>query len=143
MVGCESSSTCTPVIFSHEYQKMLQRQKQERLKPGPPEGRNHLAQKHEVERLDMRKLLVCDSTKTRPPGSSYIGIDPSGARKSRTELVMTRRDHCFPAYRVAYRLRSEVPDPFGDSRRSLQTCEDYSFQEYFRGGDYWATVGAN
>lgn len=121
---------------------MLMRQKQEKLKPCTPDERKLLAENHAVERVNVRKALVRESSKDRPPGSSYVGIDPSGVRKSWTELVSGRRDQGFPAYRVSYRLRSEVPDPLGESRRKLQTCQDYSFQEYFHGGDYWATIGA-
>ena len=53
-------------------------QKQEKLKPCTPDERKLLAENHAVERVNMRKALVRESSKDRPPGSSYVGIDPSG-----------------------------------------------------------------
>ena len=84
------------------------------------EHRGKLRQDKTLEVLRMPKYRSC------PDGfHSQLGVDMSGSRKSKTEVVVNKNFQVFPAYRITYRPGRALPDPARAGKEALKTFDEH------------------
>ena len=94
-VACGRMYEREPVELSPEYQAFVQGLGAQRL------SSEH---KSKLRRDKIRELLRSRATGAARTATSQVGVDMSGRRKSKTEVVVNRSFQAFPAYRITYQL---------------------------------------
>jgi hypothetical protein len=124
-VACGKIFERTPLHLSPEYQAFLQELGSQQV---TTEHRKKLQQDKTRELLRMPKNRSC------PNGyNSQLGVDISGSRKSKTEVVVNKNFQVYPAYRITYRPGGGLPDPLGmEGKHSLKTFDEYKASDFHR-----------
>jgi hypothetical protein len=124
-VACGKIFERPPLHQSPEYKSFVQKLASQQLDPG-----------HQKELLQdkMRELLRMPKIRSCPDGyHSQLGVDISGNRKSKTEMVVNKNFQVYPAYRVTYRPGGALPDPLGRSGKdALKTFDEYKASDFHR-----------
>ena len=119
-VACGRMYEREPVELSPEYQAFVQGLGAQRLSSEHAE---------KLRRDKIRELLRKPSNRSCPDGHhSQVGVDMSGRRKSKTEVVVNRSFQAFPAYRITYQLEhgAALPSPrSAEGKGALQTLDEY------------------
>jgi len=64
---------------------------------------------------------------------SQLGVDISGSRKSKTEMVVNKNFQVYPACRVTYRPGGALPDPLSTAGKdALKTFDEYKVSDLHR-----------
>ena len=81
-----------------------------------------------------RELLRMPTNRSCPDGyHSQLGVDISGDRKSKTEVVVNKNFQVYPAYRVTYRPGGALPDPLSRAGNdALKTFDEYKASDFDR-----------
>ena len=91
---------------------------------------------HQLTQGCGRKWCPNRNCRSCPDGHhSQVGVDMSGRRKSKTEVVVNRSFQAFPAYRITYQLRpgAALPNPLSpEGRGALQTLDEYLASDFHR-----------
>ena len=124
-VACGKMFQRSPLHLSQEYQAFLQQLASQQLSA---EDRG----KRQKEKT--RELLRMPSNRCCPEAyHSQVGVDMSGSRKSKTEVVVNRNLQAFPAFRVTYRPGAALPDPLSKAGNgALKTFDDYTASDFHR-----------
>ena len=124
-VACGKMLERAPLHLSREYQAFLQQL-----------GSQHLSaeDRRKREKDKTRELLRMPSNRSCPDGyHSQVGVDVSGSRKSKTEVVVNRNLQAFPAFRVTYRLGAALPDALSRAgNEALKTLDEYTGSDLHR-----------
>jgi hypothetical protein len=126
-VACGSIYERSPLELSPGYQAFVQGLGAQRLSP---------EHKEKLRRDKIRELLRMPSNRSCPEGHhSQVGVDMSGNRKSKTEVVVNRSFQAFPAYRVTYQLEpgAALPSPLRpEGKGALKTFDEYLASGFHR-----------
>jgi hypothetical protein len=125
-VACGKIFERPPLHLSPEYQAFLQELGSQQV---TTEHRKKLQQDKTHELLRMPKNRSC------PDGChSQLGVDMSGSRKSKTEVVVNRNFQVYPAYRITYCVGdTALPDPLRRAGNdALKTFDEYKASDFHR-----------
>ena len=123
-VACGKIFERPPLHLSPEYQAFLQEL-----------GSQQVTTEHrkKLQQDKTRELLRMPENRSCPYGyHSQLGVDMSGSRKSKTEVVVNKNFQVYPAYRITYR-GGGLPDPLGrEGKHSLKTFDEYKASDFHR-----------
>jgi hypothetical protein len=124
-VACGKIFERPPLHHSPEYQSLVQQLASQQLAPG------HLKK---LQQDKTRELLRMPTNRSCPDGyHSQLGVDISGSRKSKTEVVVNKNFQVYPAYRVTYRPGGALPDPLSRAGKdALKTFDEYKASDFHR-----------
>jgi hypothetical protein len=124
-VACGKIFERSPLHLSLEYQSLVQQLASQQLAPG------HLKK---LLQEKTRELLRKPENRSCPDGChSQLGVDISGSRKSKTEVVVNRNFQVYPAYRISYRPGGALPDPLSRAGNDdLTTFDEYKGSDFHR-----------
>jgi serine/threonine protein kinase len=124
-VACGKIFERLPLHHSPEYQSFVQQLASQQLASG-----------HRTKCLQekTRELLRLPKNRSCPDGyHSQLGVDISGDRKSKTEVVVNKNFQVYPAYRVTYRPGGALPDPLSRAGNdALKTFDEYKASDFDR-----------
>ena len=124
-VACGKPFKRNPLQLSPEYQAFLLQLASQQLSA---------EERSKRQKDKTRELLRMPSNRSCPDAfHSQLGVDGSGSRKSKTEVVVNRNLQAFPAFRVTYRPGAALPDPLSKSGSgALKTFDDYTSSDFHR-----------
>jgi hypothetical protein len=81
----------------------------------------------------MRELLRMPKNRSCPDGfHSQLGVDVSGSRKDKTEVVVNKNIQVYPAYRITYSPGAALPPLSREGKSLLKTFDEYIASDWHR-----------
>ena len=124
-VACGKVFERAPLQLSQEYQAFEVKLASQQLS---------IEHKKKLRKEKLRELLRMPKNRSCPDGyHSQLGVDMSGSRKSKTEVVVNKNFQVYPAYRITYSPGAALSDPLGkEGRESLKTFDEYIDSDWHR-----------
>ena len=117
-VACGKVFERAPLQLSPEYQAFVQQLASQQLS---------VEHKKKLREEKTRELLRMPKNRSCPDGyHSQLGVDISGSRKSKTEVVVNKNFQVYPAYRITYSPGAALSDPLlKEGKEALKTFDEY------------------
>jgi hypothetical protein len=124
-VACGKVFERAPLQRSPEYRAFVQQLASQQLS---------VEHKKKLREEKTRELLRMPKNRSCPDGyHSQLGVDISGSRKSKTEVVVNKNFQVYPAYRITYSPGPALSDPLSrEGNAALKTFDEYIASDWHR-----------